>query len=118
MAENEVVFRQYNESVQDGFDNLKKIAEEDGQKYAYGHDDTLHFYCECSDENCKKRVMLRPSRYSEIHKNRNRFVIIPHHEVDTIEHVVGKETEFWIVEKFMDPPKTAQKLNRTGITNA
>ena len=85
MAENEVIFREHNESIQKAFDEVKRIAAEDGQVPQFEPDDTpLHFYCECSDENCKQRVSLQPSRYNEIHKKRNMFVIICGHEVKGI----------------------------------
>ncbi|HSH18690.1 MAG TPA: hypothetical protein VK978_04890 [Candidatus Saccharimonadales bacterium] len=119
MAENEVVFRQYNEGVQQGFDEIRQLAEESGQTYLVQADDTpLYFYCECSDENCQKRIKLKPSKYTEIHKRRNRFVIICGHETKLIEHVVGKHGGFCIVEKFQTPSEYAGGLHETEVDNS
>lgn len=118
MAENEVIFRQYNEKIQQGFDNLNELATQTGQTdHSYYEDDSLHFLCECSDENCRLRVQLRPSRYNEIHERRDHFVIVCGHETQSIEKVIGKETDFCIVEKFKKPPESASKLNKTDAQN-
>jgi hypothetical protein len=118
MAENEVIFREYNESVQKGFDELKKIAQEENDKWSIPQSDTpVHFYCECSDENCRERVILLPSRYAEIHKRRDRFVVIPGHQTKTIERVIHKETGYYVVEKLVTPPESASGLQKTDVNN-
>lgn len=119
MAENEMVFREYNERINKGFDELKSIAKEERQEKYMGIDDTsLMFYCECSDESCRKRVELKPSRYDKIHKHRNYFVIVPGHDVKSIERVIEENAEFSIVEKFIDLPDSAKTLNETKLDNA
>lgn len=118
MAENEVVFREYNEKVQKGFDDLAKIAKEEGHaELAVQDDKPLHFFCECSDENCHKRILLKPSAYNEMHANRKRFVIIRGHETDSIEKVVQKKSTFNLVEKFVPVPASADRLNTTTVNN-
>lgn len=117
LAENEVVFRRYNERVLEGFNKLREIAEEDGLDYVLDDDAPLQFYCECSDENCRNRVTLKPSRYDEIHQHRNRFVIITGHEVEKIEKIIKKEAEFCIVEKFTLPPESVRGLQVTDANN-
>ena len=105
MAENEVIFRQYNESIEKGFEELQRIAKEDDQEaLVRQYDDVLQFYCECSDKNCLERVRLQPSRYVKIHKNRSQFVIVCGHDTKSIERVVSEEADFCIVEKFFVPP--------------
>lgn len=119
MAENQVVFRRYNESVQKGFDKLDRIAQEDGQsEYVKHSNSSLHFLCECSDENCRQRVLLRPSKYNEIHLKRNRFVIVCGHEVEHIEQVIEQNDKFCVVEKFTTPPKSSKILNVTDVDNS
>lgn len=119
LAENQVVFRQYNESVQKGFDDLVSLAKETDQTHMINIDDNpLHFYCECSDENCRKRLQLKPSRYNEIHKRRDRFVIICGHEVASIERVVQREADCCVVQKNKKPPQTASGLNITDVNNS
>lgn len=119
MAENEVVFRQYNEKIQKGFAELKVLAQEEGHHSLVDDDDMpLHFYCECSDEDCTKRVILKPSLYSKIHKSRNSFVLIPGHETKSIERTVTEKSGYNVVEKFISPPQKVTQLNPTPLRNA
>lgn len=119
MAENEVVFRQNNEKIQRGFESIKTVAIEEKEAASYErYDNPVPFYCECSDENCHKRVQLSPSRYREIHIKRNRFVIVPGHQVVSIEKVITEEKEYSIVEKLIPPPVSAEKLQKTEVDNS
>ena len=118
MAENEVVFREYNERVGKSFDELKRMAKEANQESFIRDDDTpLHFYCECSDENCRERIEMAPSRYKQIHKKRDRFVVIVGHEVKDIEHILEKQDGYSIVEKLIPIPKTVSTLKKTSVDN-
>ncbi len=118
MTENQVFFRQHNEQVLRGIDEVKRIAAETQQESFVAEDDTpLHFYCECSDENCRKRVVLIPSEYISIHKVKNCFVVIPGHENKAVERAIRKETDFFVVQKFTDSPETTDKLHATNIRN-
>lgn len=119
MAENQVVFRQHNEKVQKGLEKLKKIAQEHGQEaYVKESNTPLYFYCECSDEKCRERIQLHPSRYNEIHRDRTKFVILCGHEVESIERVIKKEADHCIVEKVVDIPESANALRKTQLDNA
>jgi hypothetical protein len=118
MAENEVVFRTYNERVKQNFDEIIKVAKESNQDYLVKTDDTaLHFYCECSDENCRQRILLKPSEYNRIHKNRRRFVLVYGHETSVIENIIRREDNYCVVEKHIKPPETSRTLNPTGVNN-
>lgn len=67
MAENEAIFRLRNEQVQQGVKELHAMAENEGhQSLLAKRNAPLHFYCECADEACSKRVIipLRPIRPS------------------------------------------------------
>lgn len=117
-VENEVVFRQTNERVQKELDGLKKMAKAEGYTSLPDTDDiTLHFYCECSDENCAERIAMKLTLYNEFHNNRKQFLISPDHEALGIERVVLKDLNYTIVEKFATPPETADKLQPTDIDN-
>lgn len=119
MAENEVVFRRYNEKVQQGFEEVKQLAEETNQEHLLHKEDTpLHFYCECSDENCSKRIMLSPNAYSKIHRDRSQFVVIRGHETNIIEEVIRYEGEYCVVRKFKKPPESVRLLQPTGVNNS
>lgn len=116
MAENEVIFRQHNERVNEGFKKLQVMAREHNQDPSeYDDDSMLRFFCECCDEDCRERIMLRPSRYEEIHENRSRFTIIPGHEVKSIERIVEENDGYSIIEKYSTPPDAAAELNVTDV---
>jgi len=118
LAENEVFFRQYNETIQKGFDHLTKIAEREGEEpYAYDSETPLYFYCECSDEDCRERVFISLSAYNDIHKDRDSFIVVPGHEVAEIEHVVVRKPEYHVVRKFIPTPRDAEKVNPTDVDN-
>jgi hypothetical protein len=78
---------------------------------------TLSFYCECADEQCKKRIDLRPSEYEATHKQKNRFIVIPGHEVEMVERVIAEEEAYYITEKYLTPPDIGTTLNPTPIHN-
>ena len=119
LVENEVVFRTRNEQVEKGFQAIKRIAAEDGQLHMVKKiDQPLHFFCECSDENCQKRVVIEPSIYNDIHTQRDQFIVLPEHDVQALEQIVAKKKGYWIVKKYGHPPETSTKLHHTDIDNS
>jgi hypothetical protein len=119
LAENEAYFRQYNEQVQKRLKEIDGIAVEEGKTHlTHDESETLfHFYCECSDEDCRKRIALSLNTYTSCHKQRDHFIVLPGHEVRSIERVIAKQPEFWLVEKFIPVPETVDHLNSTNIQN-
>ncbi len=118
MVENEVMFKQFNQKVQDGFKELKAVALEEGQmNMIKSIDYRLHFYCECADEKCIERIPIKPSTYEKIHKNKFRFIIVPGHLVREIERSVKTTKIYQIVEKNMTPPAHVDSLNTTNLHN-
>jgi hypothetical protein len=117
-VENEVVFRKTNERIQNGFDALNTMAEEEGITHMPDMDDLeLSFYCECSDENCLKRIVIKLSLYNDIHNNRKQFLISPDHESLAIESIALKSSNYTVVKKFLTPSETATRLEHTDIVN-
>jgi hypothetical protein len=121
-AENEVIFRRHNERIQKGIDEIKRLAAEDDQEHLIPVNDDLllRFYCECSDENCRLRIVLKASIYNRIHKKRNHFVIVGGHETQHIERIVEEHDSYFIVEKSIVPriPVGGLKaLNGTNLKN-
>lgn len=116
--ENEVVFREYNERIKKGFDELKKIAREDKQEeFVKEHDIPLSFYCECCDNDCKERIKLTQSFYTDIHKHRDRFIVLCGHESLDIERVLSTHEQYCVVEKLTMPPATASILHEVETNN-
>jgi hypothetical protein len=118
LAENEVLFRQKNRAIEKGFKNIKELAKADNQDgFIDDKDLRLQFFCECSDENCHKRIPLTRRQYDSIHKADDRFVVICGHEIPEVEHIIEKTDSYCIVQKKTKPPKASSKLNTTPISN-
>lgn len=118
MVENEAVFRRRNEHMQQNFNQLKTIAEEDHQEHLVQVlDIPLYFYCECSDENCRERIQMKSADYNSVHTHRDRFVIRPGHDVKHIERIVKKQPGYWVVQKFILPPESGNHLQPTDVHN-
>lgn len=120
LDENEVVFRRLNEQVKKGIDETNRIAIEENQKgmmIDIDDETPLQFYCECSDENCTKRVLVDYAEYNKIHEQRDHFIVVPGHELADIERVIGIEDEFYVVEKYGNPPENVTELHATDIKN-
>lgn len=116
--ENEVFFRQNNEKVAKGFNELKQIAEaEHDKEWVNQADESIGFFCECSDENCRKRVELKPSEYLSLRKNRKQFIIFPGHDIPNLERKVKSKSTFQVVEKYTVPDKPVDNLKPTDINN-
>ncbi len=117
-AENEMVFREANEKIQQELKELKKTLERDGNSSLVDDPDMpLHFICECADENCHQRILLRPSEYKQQHQNAGQFIIVPGHTVAAIEKEVRSNDHYTVVEKFITPPQIVTKLTPTPIDN-
>lgn len=118
LAENQVIFRQTNEQVPKELQAVKSAAESEGRGALVGDIDTpLHFYCECSDENCRQRIVMKPSKYDELHQNSAQFILVPGHHIPQIERIMFEGDSYIVVQKYNTPPK-AEKLNSTNIDNS
>lgn len=118
MVENEAFFRQTNEKIQKKLDKLNRMVESDGHDLRFDSEELeLHFYCECADENCRERVVLKLDEYKKIHEKRDRFVLIPGHEVTAIESTVDKRQGYIVVEKLLNPPEAPLQLHNTEVSN-
>ena len=112
LAENEVFFREQNESIEKGFENIRRLTASEGHDSFLNDDDTeLHFFCECSNVECRLRIQVRPSDYNQIHVERDQFIVLPGHELLAVEQVVGKHEGYYVVRKMITPPATAKHLH-------
>lgn len=118
-AENEVFFRQSNERTEKSLRVLKEMAtDEDQMDLVPDLDRPIHFYCECSDENCRQRIKMKPSIYRRLHKNADQFVIVPGHIDSSIEREIKTTETYSVVEKFVTTPSRADHLNPTDVNNS
>ena len=118
VVENQMVFRSFNEKVQIDIDQVNETAAEEGVIGVRLDGNTpLHFYCECSDENCTKRIKVLPEAYNLIHGARDTFTIMCGHELPAVEKVIITEKEYCVVQKYKQPPASAKGLKVTDVDN-
>ncbi|HEY4161157.1 MAG TPA: hypothetical protein VGM08_03785 [Candidatus Saccharimonadales bacterium] len=111
LSENEVIFRDLNERVQKWRENVERIAKEDSALApAFDVEKPLHFYCECSNANCRRRLRISLKDYNRIHQSRDTFTILCGHEIPAIEEVVEENAGYCVVRK-QNPPQTADRLH-------
>jgi hypothetical protein len=107
LAENELIFKKRNERIKARVEKLLNQMDETAMK--------IQFYCECSNEDCRKKIAITPQDYELIHKNARHFLIAGGHNIETVENVIEKAETYWVVEKMLDPPSTTNmELNPTS----
>ena len=116
--ENEMIFRRMNEKVGDDLGALDALHIERNDIFLVRDASlSIHFKCECSDENCDTRIPLTLAEFQAIHLNRDTFIVMPGHQVEPIETVIQKEKGYTVVKKKNSTPKPGKKLNNTTINN-
>jgi hypothetical protein len=96
MAENEILFRQVNEGV---------------EEIASRHRDGEHvydFYCECANADCTMHVHLVLGEYERVRADPRRFVVLPGHALPEIERVVEEHDGWWVIEKVGEAGELAE----------
>lgn len=58
------------------------------------------FVCECAAEECIEPVGLTLAEYFEIHADPRMFIIAPFHDLPSVETVVRREPDWWVVRKY------------------
>jgi signal transduction histidine kinase len=58
------------------------------------------FVCECAAEECIEPVRLTLAEYFEIHADPRMFIIAPFHDLPSVETVVRREDDWWVVRKY------------------
>lgn len=117
--ENEMIFRRINEKVGDDLGSLDAMHIEDDNLHLMWDDTVLlNFKCECSDEDCDKRIPIKLSVYKKIHENRSAFIIKLKHQVEEIEKVIISEENYSVVQKNNSTAEPNDTLNSTTIDNS
>jgi hypothetical protein len=89
ITKNEVVMRAANREIQH--------AE---REVGNGSDDRFEVLCECGRPDCDGLLSLTIAEYDEIHREHDRFVVLPGHNTPDIESVVEERDAFLVVDKF------------------
>jgi hypothetical protein len=62
-------------------------------------DETEHYVCECSMQECTQRIALTREEYLEARENPARFFMLAAHRDPAHEHVVRETDRYVLVEK-------------------
>jgi hypothetical protein len=95
LTENEVLFRKANEEIQQAAKDYMAPSE---QKELM-----IEFYCECSNMNCRERVVMTPDQHIQTHVDPKRFVLKPGHETSDVEEILEKSDHYIVVKKYLMP---------------
>jgi hypothetical protein len=98
IAKNEVVMRAANREIQH--------AEEEVGNGSEGRFEVL---CECGREQCDGMLSLTMGEYEEIHRQHDRFVVLPGHNTPGIESVVEERDGYLVVDKFGEAEEIAEE---------
>ena len=98
MAQNETLFREVNERVEE-------LAQELGPDVPY------EFLCECANADCTFRLVLPIAVYESVRTDPRQFVVRPDHYMPEVEELVVKEDDYWIVRKTGEAGEYAEHLH-------
>jgi hypothetical protein len=87
LAMNEVLFRKANDRIEDK-------AEEQAAR-----NQTISFYCECSEIDCTNRITISGVEFENVRSRPTQFLVCPGHEQPDIETVVLETPAYRVVEK-------------------
>ena len=87
IGENEALFRQVNERVEQLNVGFSAVLE-------YGE-----FVCECGDAACSERLRLKPEEYERVRADPTHFVVKHGHVAPDVEEVVFENERYQVVRK-------------------
>ena len=101
MTENETLFREVNERVEDTATQF--VGEEE--------DSTQECFCECANVDCTFRVTLTHAQYASVRADPKQFVVLPLHFTPEVETLVTKNEGHWLVRKTGEAGDYVEKLD-------
>ncbi|HEY5317847.1 MAG TPA: hypothetical protein VIJ20_07695 [Solirubrobacteraceae bacterium] len=101
IAANQARFRQVNEAIARG-------------QWPGEGADAVGFRCECALLGCNRLIELTPPEYERVRTHPRRFVVLPGHERDTVETVIEKRSDYFVVEKTDEAGQLADATDPRG----
>jgi hypothetical protein len=86
MTQNEALFREVNERVQEKVNN-------------FGGGGTFEYLCECANADCTFRLTLTPEQYESVRADAAQFAVLPLHFTPEVETLISENEGYWIVRK-------------------
>ncbi len=99
MAQNEALFREVNERVED---IAVKLGDDEG-----GYE----YFCECANKDCTFRLVLSLEDYESVRSDGKQFVVLPDHYTPEIEEIVLRNDGYWVVRKAGEAGDYAERLD-------
>jgi hypothetical protein len=89
VAQNEAMYRTVNREIEHAAEQL-------------GDDpsDELQLICECGQPSCSSTLTMTIAEYDDVHRQRDRFAVVPGHQDPDLEGVVKESDRFVVVDKF------------------
>jgi hypothetical protein len=106
VSRNEAMYRSVNREI-----------EQASRESSQGSHDRIQVLCECGEEACSETLELTFAEYDDAHRQRDRFVVVPGHENEQIEHVVTRTDQYLVVDKFGDAERVAEAEERREGTD-
>ena len=100
LATNEARFREINERVERDLGPLIDTQ-----------DELLPFVCECGRPRCTATIGLSVAEYESVRRDATRFVVVPGHEIEDVEDVVGRADRYVVVRKHPDTWEIVEQLD-------
>ena len=101
MTENETLFREVNDRVEDTVE----------QFHDAGNASAVEFFCECANADCTFRISLTHAEYDAVRADPRQFVVLPLHFMPEVETLVTKTEGYWLVQKTGEAGEYAEKLD-------
>ena len=87
MAQNEALFREVNERVEE-------VAVEFGDE-----EGGYEYFCECANKDCTFRLVLSIEEYESVRQDAKQFVVLPDHFTPEVEELLLQTDGYWVVRK-------------------
>ena len=101
MTENETLFREVNE----------RVEETAAEFVGANQNSTSEYFCECANADCTFRVPLTRAQYASVRSDPRQFVVLPLHYTPEVETLVTKSDGYWLVRKTGEAGEYAEKLD-------
>jgi hypothetical protein len=98
LAQNETLFREVNERVEEVASGFADRDEEDRP---------IGFVCECGRRDCTESIEATRAQYEAVRSNPLRFLVLPGHEDEEVERVVERTDRFVVVVKLGEGARLA-----------
>ncbi len=99
-AKNEALLRAVNREIENASEQLG--------------DRDLEVVCECGQQTCGGLIYVTADIYDGVHRERDRFLVLPGHENPEIERVVEATDQYVVVDKFGEAEDIVERQDPSG----